>query len=316
MNTAISHVNVHATIHALVLASGHMAMLNPWPSVKQVLESKRSGAFNIGRRLKTSAVMLQARLHRPTLASAFAEMAWAGQLFQRHPGLFKTVLDQYLDQRHGMKQRFQLVAHDLRQLHDRRTHGRLIDLLERERITLWADDALGLMVEFDINLESPQEGLWRLSLRQMDTRQRVYSLSFAMVKQHAFVGAVQGAKGDDAPALMRQVTRTLHGVRPHYFLIEVLRLLAHNWQAHGLVGVGASHQLKANQSSSDHHHVKFDYAAFWGELGGHRDARGHWHVPLQGSRKDLADVESKKRSMYRKRYVMLDELAREVAAHA
>jgi uncharacterized protein VirK/YbjX len=299
------------------LTGGQVAApLNPWPSVQQMLQAKRSSAFNIGRRIKTSAVLLQARLHRPTLVSAFSEMSWAGQLFHRHPGLFKTVLEQYLDRRHGMGKRFRMVAHDLRHLHERRAEGRLVDLLERERLVLWQDEALGLMVEFDINLDSPQEGLWRLSLCQVEGRRRIYSLSFAMVHQRAFVGAVQGAKGDDVQDLVRSVTRTLHGVRPHFFLIEVLRQLAQAWRAQGLVGVDAAHQLKASRDSHDCHLVSFDYAAFWQELGGQRNDQGHWDVPVRGNRKDLADVESKKRSMYRKRYAMLDELASCVASHA
>jgi uncharacterized protein VirK/YbjX len=292
------------------------ARLNPWPSVTEMLRVKRSGIYNIGRRLKTSATLLQARTHRPTLASAFAEMQWAAQLFQKHPALFKTVLDQYLDLRHGMAQRFHLVAHDLRQLHERREQGRLLALLDAERLTLWQDDALGLMVAFDINLQSPQEGLWRLTLRQIDTGRHVYSLSFAIVRHRAFVGAIQGVKGEDGQDLVRSVTRTLHGVRPHFFLIEVLRQLAGTWGAQGLVGVGGCHQLKACKHSDDSHLVKFDYAAFWQELGGERNEHGHWDVPLQGQRKDMADIESKKRSMYRKRYAMLDALAATVAARA
>jgi uncharacterized protein VirK/YbjX len=290
--------------------------LNPWPSVTEMLRVKRSGIYNIGRRLKTSAILLQARAHRPTLASAFAEMQWAAKLFQKHPALFKTVLEQYLDLRHGMAQRFHLIANDLRQLHERRERGRLLDL-DAERLTLWQDDALGLKVEFDINLESPQEGLWRLTLREAEGHRHVFSLSFAMVRNRAFVGAVQGPKCDEGgQELVRRATRTLHGVRPHFFLVEVLRQLSHAWQAQGLVGVDGSHQLKAAKHSDDHHLVKFDYAAFWQELGGERNEHGHWNVPLQGQRKDMADIESKKRSMYRKRYAMLDELAATVAARA
>jgi uncharacterized protein VirK/YbjX len=290
--------------------------LIPWPSVTEMLRVKRSSIYNIGRRLKTSAILLQARTHRPTLTSAFAEMQWAAKLFQKHPALFKTVLEQYLDLRHSMGQRFHLVAHDLRHLNERRDQGRLLELLDAERLTLWQDDALGLIVEFDINLQSPQEGLWRLTLRQIETGRHVYSLSFAMVRNRAFVGAIQGVKGEDGQDLVRSVTRTLHGVRPHYFLIEVLRQLASTWRAQGLVGVDGCHQLKACKDSDDSHLVKFDYAAFWQELGGERNDQGHWNVPLQGQRKDMADIESKKRSMYRKRYAMLDALAATVASCA
>lgn len=281
-----------------------------------MLKVKRSSAYNVGRRIKTTAVLLQARLHRPTLAVAFAELPWAAALFGRHPMLFRAVFDQYLDVRHSMGKRFHLIAQDLRHLQERRACGRLTALAEREAVTIWQDATLGLQVDLEVNLHTPQEGLWRLNLHRIGDPRFIYALSFGMVAQRAFIGAMQGVKGDDGQELVRQATKTLHGVRPHFFLVEVLRQLATTWRAVGITGIDAAHQLKANQGSDDCHMVKFDYAAFWQELGGEQQADGLWTLPLHTPRKDLADVESKKRSMYRKRYAMLDQLATDIAALA
>jgi len=287
--------------------------IHPWPTVTQMLKVKRSSAYNLGRRFKTTAVMLQARLHRQALGAVFNDLPWAAELFKRHPVLFRAAFDQYLDVRHGMGKRFHLLAQDLRHMQERRAQGRLTTLAEHERTAIWVDAELGLQVDLEVNLHTPQEGLWRLNLHRIGDTRFIYALSFGMVGQRVMVGAMQGVKGDDGQDLVRQATKTLHGVRPHFFLIEVLRQLATNWRAVGVTGIDAAYQLKANQGSDDCHMVKFDYTAFWRELGGEQQANGLWAVPLQAPRKDLADVESKKRSMYRKRYAMLDQLASDIS---
>ncbi len=50
-----------------------------------------------------------------------------------------------------------------------------------------------------------------------------------------------------------------------------------------------------------------DYDAIFGESGG--ELKDYWELPLEMDR-NLDDIPSKKRSMYRKRYAMLDDLAK------
>jgi uncharacterized protein VirK/YbjX len=50
------------------------------------------------------------------------------------------------------------------------------------------------------------------------------------------------------------------------------------------------------------------YDDVWLERGGSRVADTHFELPLTGTRRDLNEVAAKKRSMYRRRYQMFDEL--------
>jgi len=55
----------------------------------------------------------------------------------------------------------------------------------------------------------------------------------------------------------------------------------------------------------------FNYDEFWQENQGVYHAP-YWRLPLEIERKPLEDIVSKKRSMYRKRYEMLDSLANDI----
>ena len=183
-----------------------------------------------------------------------------------------------------------------------------LDFISRGRaLNIWCSEELKLRVDLDLNLEA-KEGLWRLSLRQIDGNIMIYSLSFAFVDDALFIGAVQGSSSKEAAALIRQATKATHGLRPPFFLIEVLRALARKWNVKRIVGVDSQFQLKANKGSSDSERVHFDYAVFWADLGGSVNFEKNWDIPLIGLRRSLDDIESKKRAMYRRRYKLLDDL--------
>ena len=72
-----------------------------------------------------------------------------------------------------------------------------------------------------------------------------------------------------------------------------------------LLGIPQKYQNKSRFIQSSHYVV--DYDAIFAESGG--QLKDYWELPLEIDR-NLDDVPSKKRSMYRKRYAMLDDLAK------
>lgn len=279
----------------------------PWPTLSQYLAAKRTRRYNLGRRIKSCATLWRAAAYKGELTGLFRSLPWAAQMFSRYPGLFRAALDHFLDIRHPMRQRFALLMADLRSIDQLLTPEQLRPLSGGQALCRWRSEELDLQVDLSLNLEA-KEGLWRLGLRQIDSEAMVYSLSFAFVGDALFIGAVQGTACQDAPALIRQATKALHGLRPPFFLIEILRSLARQWNVRRIVGVDGNFQLKANKGSRDSDRVRFDYAAFWTELGGARSPQGNWDIPLVGSRKSLDEIESRKRAMYRRRFELLDGL--------
>ncbi len=54
--------------------------------------------------------------------------------------------------------------------------------------------------------------------------------------------------------------------------------------------------------------IHADYNAFWESVGGVCDAERHYRLPAQIARKEIAEIASKKRAEYRRRYEMLDAI--------
>ncbi len=56
-----------------------------------------------------------------------------------------------------------------------------------------------------------------------------------------------------------------------------------------------------------------NYDVFWQNADAKLHDDGYWHLPTIPTYKELTEIESKKRSMYRKHYEMLDKLFADTA---
>jgi uncharacterized protein VirK/YbjX len=155
-----------------------------------------------------------------------------------------------------------------------------------------------------------REGLLTLSLFKDDFR--AFTVSFSLLSEpdlSLFIGGIQGRNDEEILSLYRDLTKDFHGLRPRDLLLEVLRLFA--------VQIGAKHIYAVADDWKTTRHSYFGkgpapglfYDEIWQDRGGTRVAGTHFELPLEGTRRDLQEVSSKKRSMYRKRYDMLNQIA-------
>lgn len=176
------------------------------------------------------------------------------------------------------------------------------------RATLFSDAQSGLYIDLGWNFEYPQEGMLLLTIKQQESGATLYSTSFSVCNNRLFVGAIQGPRGENSQLAVRDATRALHGIRPHYFLVEVLRQFVPIWKLDGMIGIDSRHQFKSHPKSFRANVVYFGYGAFWCDLGATREPGGNWQVPVHSTRKSIEEVESKKRAMYRRRFALLDTM--------
>ncbi len=147
---------------------------------------------------------------------------------------------------------------------------------------------------------------------------RVVSLAFSiggdvLGTTCIYVGALQGIhRGiphEQSLAIYRDLTKQLNGLRPKPLIVDVLRMMA--------TQLGANRILAVADDNRQHRHPYFgkrerrslasNYDEIWQELGGRLDSEsGFYDIPLQYSDRDLSEIPSKKRAMYRRRYEMLD----------
>jgi len=109
------------------------------------------------------------------------------------------------------------------------------------------------------------------------------------------------------------LTSVAEGLRPGYLLVHLLRALAGHLGVTRLTAVDPLNHVKGrwNHRAS---RLKFDYREFWIELGGSAADDANWKLPLAVPQRPLAEVPSKRRAMYRRRYSMLDAMVEQMIA--
>ena len=202
-------------------------------------------------------------------------------------------------------------------------HLRVVDELypwlaldEGERIEVLSLEGLapGLSLEVDSEFWFIREG-W-LAFNLFLHGDRLMSIAFSLAREQgglvARVGAIHGSNRPNALEVSRQVTRTLHGLRPRDFALKLFQLF--------LGAMGVAQLLCVADENRHHRHAYFgpraaqalrmNYDEVWQENGGQRLSSGFFRLPISPAAKPLHDVPTRKRAMYRRRYEMLAELDR------
>jgi uncharacterized protein VirK/YbjX len=190
--------------------------------------------------------------------------------------------------------------------------GPLLTLLEFE-----GGRRYGLRLAYVEHLE--KEGDLNLVLMDEDQEKVLFSISFCVVPtadggEQVFVGGIQGWRDPDAKARIVALTRAMHGLRPKAFLLVVLQFLTTAWGLNGLRAV--SNEMHVFRHFHKRRHINADYDTLWEDSGGVRDGDRMFTLPGMPIRRDPADIDRSKRSMYRKRYEFLDELFGLISANA
>ena len=278
----------------------------PWPPRKRVLASGRHGS--IREFVKYHARLFFSRGHREDFLQEVSGRPALRDLFVREPRLFHAPISSFLDRRFTIEQRFRAITSDLMVVHQ--ALGPLAIRQMSEGVHIVLSEGVGAYhITLGMNEINPQEGLWSIAIRAADG-ERLYGLSFGFLgSDRVLVGSVQGARNPDIDALAfaRDFTKTAHGLRPPCFLLEALRALCRAWNVGLLLGIDPLHHVKGRWNQR-RKRLKFDYRTFWLEQGARRDEAGYWAMCNASTQRDLSDVPSRKRSMYRRRFELLAQL--------
>ena len=168
-------------------------------------------------------------------------------------------------------------------------------------------------VIFHYDYRLRKEGEFTLSLVKDDNR--IISLSFSVEKMEdnkfvACVGCVQGHSLDDKN-LTKNIHKLMYGIRPKSFIIYVAQMLFKILDCKDILLVdnnsrphGRKHLIQLPWI----HDISFDNDETWKELGAIKSSNGWFKLPLIPQRKPIDEIKSKKRSEYKKRYNLLDDV--------
>lgn len=223
-----------------------------------------------------------------------------------------TLLSKYCDQRFDVNQRLQALQQNML-MTEKVFNPTLLNqlLIENQQICL-VELSPELDLYLSVNHIDPYEGFLALNI-QDKKGQHIYDASFTLLEPNKLlVASIQGPNSDNAQDLIKQATKQLQGARPMFLLVDAFRLVA---QALGLELIGIAHKNQAKYRWNDRSKLLFNYDQFWQENRAELNGEGYWQLPLHIERKSLEDVPSKKRSMYRKRFEMYDQMAQQIEQH-
>jgi uncharacterized protein VirK/YbjX len=122
-------------------------------------------------------------------------------------------------------------------------------------------------------------------------------ITFADDGRTVLIGCMQGATADAGREAVRDLTRRSHGLRPKNLLLSMIHAVAARVGAERIRAVSNAVHPFAGMADK----IKADYDSFWLENGGVRGEAGMFDLPATEPVRDIARVESKHRSAFRKR---------------
>jgi uncharacterized protein VirK/YbjX len=129
---------------------------------------------------------------------------------------------------------------------------------------------------------------------------RIYTVMFLLsgtpANMKLIVGCVQGAEIDQGKSLYKELTRSLHGMRPRDFILHLTKMISEELRCKEILGIfDAAHRGNLWYSRA-FKHVSYD--SIWLEHGGQKTNDGFFSLASR----------IVKRALYRRRYQFLDEL--------
>jgi uncharacterized protein VirK/YbjX len=183
-----------------------------------------------------------------------------------------------------------------------------VQLLERDQIPpgiqLVLEKCSWLMWEGEVVISLFEDTMRRYSL--------AFSLGSINGETVAYVGGLQGGGADNMIEIYRALTHALHGMRPRDFLFTSFRLLCRQLGVQRILAVSDRARLHRNPYFKNKVGLFSDYDAIWKELGGVPLGNGFFDIGVPVVYREPADIPTRKRAQYRRRYAMLDGIAADI----
>lgn len=226
---------------------------------------------------------------------------YAHQFLSQYNGAPHGLIHLYVNRQFNKQQRLKTMVSDLNKL-DTLFPQHLTSEFEIDIAQI--DDSLHLVLS--ANLLDMMEGFFAFTLYN-EKREKLYNATFSFLEPDVIIiTSTQGPNLTDAKTIMRDLTKRMHGLRPQQFSIWLIQTLAHILNVKSILGVAQNQQVKVRFALK--RHIQIDYDHVWPEYKGTLTKEGYWQLPLKSEQKKIEDIASKRRSMYRRRYAMQEQI--------
>lgn len=232
-----------------------------------------------------------------------------------HP-LFFVQLTRYCFYRNSStSERLTIITQSFLVLENQFTEQALQQLYLGPGIRLWSENYKEQTLAIDLAFRVGQikEGTMSLGLK-LDNK-FIYHINFWIVFDEnntlsLYIGALQGSR--DGLSINKELTKRFFGCRPQNLILYALRILTQNLSVSGIYAV-SNYGFYANNHLRRDRKLKTSLDTFWTEIGGiPSQDRRFFILPVTEYRKNIKEVVSHKRNLYRKRFAVLDKIAADI----
>lgn len=134
----------------------------------------------------------------------------------------------------------------------------------------------------------------------------------------ARIGCVQGNKHDEQDNVMKASQKLMQGLRPKSFMIFLVQEIVKNLEISSIYGASDSiqaHKKKHAIHIKWLHSINFNYNSLWEEVGGEIESDGWYSLPNHFIKKDMSEIKTHKRAVYRRRYELLDNISMKISEY-
>lgn len=282
-------------------ATAHNELL--WAPMAAVIGEKRMN--NTLDKFKYGVRYLFSRNLRNKFLLELRKSHFGQSIFKTYPANFYVPLRSYLDNRFSVKERFEVCLKDIEAAETKFGKHYCNQLLHGGSVTLLKID--NFSVDLQMNRMSQHEGFWAITIKDKAGKP-ISNLTFGFLDcKTILIASIQGAKDSNRNILElnRFITKQAFGLRPQNLLVATMQSLCQAWNVENLIGIDPRNQVKRRINTAKQG-FKFDYTAFWNELGATKNFSGYWTLNNKTPTKQLAEVPSNKRNQYRKRNALLE----------
>lgn len=259
--------------------------------------------------------MLKSFFYRKTIKNFIVEINKldCSELFSHEMPLLVALHSPYLHNQWSVEERFKVILEHYKIIKKMPAILNLVDAKPRVILDL-TQYLAGMFITLDKAKWFVREGEIVLNLFKEDQRLMSLAFTFSTLNNQLiiYVGALQGRlPSSETLEMMKLVTKSLEGLRPADLLLEILRDISQN--------LGVKKILAISDENRHHRHkffgkvqqnlLKTNYNEKWIENQGERLDNGFYSLPIIKTRRNILEVSSNKRALYRRRYEMLDQIA-------
>ena len=184
--------------------------------------------------------------------------------------------------------------------------------------TIWQSSEKDIDWRAQITMEPGQRKEGLLSVMMSLDDKPLYQIIFWINKNKnnedsLWIGAMQGPNMDDAKAIIKDITKRSHRYRTKNLILYMVMAVARNLRCKHIYAVSNEGYYAMNHVRSDRK-LKTDFGEFWEEVGGWvTDDHRFFEIPLVEKRKAMDEVPTRKRAVYRKRFIFQDDVDAQIS---